>query len=317
MENNKTDKCKYEGEPKYQNKIDAEIKLELREYFDNHIRNIRDLEGNLQQRFEQRIKDYKQDLEDTIKRYAKIVTAVVTIMTLIGGGVIYRAYKQAISRGIEKGGKQIQDQISSRLDQEFKTKRIRGIIENAAKKYIKEEAEVFLSDKIEKLLVPLEEKMKLYNIADKAEGGSKAAYLELQKVAKREKGDIAMIAKTKLISIKRTLDIYSIIPGVYPNITYKKPSGDIPIEMMSFDEVINVMENDPNMTTIYRAACMVYISHKPDKEILQKALQVLETSDSLPTCAAFMGVLYNKVGPDAAFLDFENWIKICREKLKN
>ncbi len=86
---------------------------------------------------------------------------------------------------------------------------------------------------------------------------------------------------------------------------------------MSFDDVINVMENDPNMTTIYRAACMVYISNKPNKEILQKALKVLKTSDSLPTCAAFMGVLYHKVGPNAAVLDFENWIRICREELKN
>ncbi|CAG1022109.1 hypothetical protein DOJK_01447 [Patescibacteria group bacterium] len=189
MENN-TDRCKSEGEPKYQNKSNAETKLESKEYLDSRIHDF--------DRIDQKVKDYKQELISLIRWYC----GVFGIVVVIGGW--------GVSYGIMN---QLKSLLSSRLDKEFESEKIQKLIEDKAKEFTEKRAETFLSDKIKELLVPLEEKMKLYNIADRAEGGSKAAYLELQEVVKRENGDIAMIAKTKLISIKRTLDIYSIIPG--------------------------------------------------------------------------------------------------------
>jgi len=318
MENNKTDKCQNEGGEKNQHKSDTEIKLELREYFDNHIRDIRDIENTLQQRFEQKIKDYKHELEDSIKQYKKIGAVVIGIITFFGAGGIYQgyqAYKQAISRGIEKGQNQISNQISSRLDQEFEAKNIKRLIENTAKDYTEKEAKNYISDEVRKVTTPFNELFNIYILSDKAQNGSRSAYIQLRSIAIQQTNN-GIVAKSRLINIQKTLEIYKHTPLIYPNLIYKTADKDIPIEEFSLDQVVKMMEEDPAMSDSYRAACMVYIKNKPHKEVLQKAFEVLKMSESLPACAAFMGVLSDIIGLKAAPLDFEGWIKICEEELK-
>ena len=82
------------------------------------------------------------------------------------------------------------------------------------------------------------------------------------------------------------------------------------------DEIVEKMQN-PNISEENRHTGMVYIKRiRPKKKIFKKALKVLETSNSLPTCAAFMGVLSAISESKADFLDFEGWIKICQGELE-
>ncbi len=72
----------------------------------------------------------------------------------------------------------------------------------------------------------------------------------------------------------------------------------------------------PSTSDNFRYTLMVYIKGdtktkgKPKDEILKKALDLFKNSDSLPTCAAFSGILNEISDKKAAFLDFDNWIKI-------
>ncbi|NQS88205.1 hypothetical protein HQ584_00190 [Patescibacteria group bacterium] len=91
--------------------------------------------------------------------------------------------------------------------------------------------------------------------------------------------------------------------------------GEIPFEKLSLDEIVRRMHN-PTRPDSYRHTYMVYIEDKPKKEIYQAALTMFHTSDSLPTCAAFCGILSEISEQKAGFLDFDGWTKICEEELR-
>lgn len=69
---------------KIQNLSNAEIKLELIEYFDKHIRDIRNLEDNLKRDFNHKVEKYKNELDKTIKWYITIFGSIVIFIGIAG-----------------------------------------------------------------------------------------------------------------------------------------------------------------------------------------------------------------------------------------
>lgn len=178
MENNKTDK---ESKEKIQNPSNAEIKLELREYFDKHIRDIRNLEDNLKKDFDQKVEKYKNEIDKTIKRY---ITLFGGIILFIGTSGIYGLYswstlqitsfrdqsktnletdvsefKSQIKVSLNKEVDSIRGTILSRLDQEFKTENITRLIEDKAKKYTEKKSKKYISNKFKGAMISFRKRM--------------------------------------------------------------------------------------------------------------------------------------------------------------
>ena len=155
----------------------------------------------------------------------------------------------------------------------------------------------------------------VYILADSALNGSKTAYIQLKAIAV-QKTDHGIAARGRLVEIQKSLLLYRQSPTFYQGLVKKTDNEQVPYENLSLDEIVDNMVS-PTLPDNYRHVCMVYIKNKPREEIFKKALQVLHTSDSLLTCAAFCGVLSEISDNKAAFLDFEGWIKICENELKS
>ena len=154
----------------------------------------------------------------------------------------------------------------------------------------------------------------VYVCADTALNGSKAAYILLRNIASQQTR-YGLVATNKMIEIQKNLQLYLNTPAMYQSLTIKTATGDIPCETLSLNDIVAAMEN-PALPDNYRHTCMVYIKAKPKEEILKKALEVLKTSNSLPTSAAFCGVLAEISENKAGFLDFDGWIEICQRELE-
>lgn len=154
----------------------------------------------------------------------------------------------------------------------------------------------------------------VYVCADTALNGSKAAYIQLRNIASQQT-NYGLVARNKMIEIQKNLQLYLNTPTMYQSLTFKTATGDIPYDKLSLNDIVAAMEN-PALPDNYRHTCMVYIKGKPKEEIVKKALEVLKTSDSLPTSGAFCGVLAEILETKAGFLDFDGWIEICQKELE-
>ncbi|MBW2149262.1 MAG: hypothetical protein JRG73_02615 [Deltaproteobacteria bacterium] len=178
---------------------------------------------------------------------------------------------------------------------------------------------VKMSEEMLKTMETLAKVQKVYEFADHAQMGSKAAYLSLKEFAAHREKVYGRVAKIRLLEINRDLQIYRQIPRFYEGLAKITNKETIPFEKLSLDEIVRFM-NDPTMSHKERHTCMVYIKKKPKEEVFKKALEVLKNSDSLYTCAAFCGVLSEVSIKKSKFLDsfpfdFEEWISVCEEEL--
>ena len=306
----------------------AELKLEFREYADEHFRR---LDSDLQGRFDQRTKAHMEDLRSTVRRYA---TVAVIGLTLVGASGIYAAYKESVN--------QVKDLISSRVDREFETPRIQQIVGETAKDYTQKEAQNYISSQVELAISPFRNEMEntisranvevqnlselfhVYALGDSAENGSRKAYDELRYIAAGG-ARRAAIARERLVKVERDLRIYQDMPTeTSEQLIATTPSGKVSYRNFDLDELIRRME-DPFLPAHYRRLCMPGIKFKPKKQILEKALEVLLKSHSLPTCAAFCGVLRalldegvfgERPEGQPAFLDFQSWRALCEAELR-
>lgn len=178
MENNNTVK---ESKEKIQNPSNAEIKLELREYFDKHIRDIRNLEDSLKKDFDQRVEKYKNELDKTIKRYITIFGGIIIFIGIAGFvGLFTRSkseiksfteqtknnletdvstFKDQIKVSLNKEVDSIRGTILSRLDQEFKTENITRLIEDKAKEYTEKKSKKYISNKFKGAMISFRKRM--------------------------------------------------------------------------------------------------------------------------------------------------------------
>lgn len=177
MENNKTGK---ETE-KIQNLSNAETKLELIEYFDKHIRDIRNLEDNLKRDFDHKVEKYKNELDKTIKWYITIFGRIVIFIGIAGFvGLLtwsksqirsfrdqtktnlqsdISTFKAQIKESLNKEVDSIRGTILSRLDQEFKTGNITGLIEDKAKEYTAKKSKKYISNKFKGAMISFRKRM--------------------------------------------------------------------------------------------------------------------------------------------------------------
>jgi len=299
-----------------------EPKLEIRDYIETRIFNEKkEMVYDLEKEF----KSHKKEINVNINsRFSKQYMIVITILGALGFTSFF-----GIRWYINKVASDIKEKISNRLDDEFKTEKIQNLIENKAKKYTEKAAKGYISKKVQEAIIPFQNKMKImvektdedaqelneilniFVLSDNAQN-SRKAYTKLNNIAELQT-KYSNIAKYKLIEIRKNLDFYRQSPVMYQDLAY----GDkkLPVKQLSLDEIILIMEN-PTVTDKNRRVCMIYIKNKPKKEVLQKALGVLKKSDSLPTCAAFCGILNEIADTKAEFLDFKGWIKICEKELQ-
>lgn len=274
------------------------------------------------------IKNDREELTKEIKKRNKY-----SFWSLIGVLlVVISIFGLSIPQAIKTGKLEIQEQIMNRIDKEFETPRIQALIDSAAIEFIENKADTFYQERVEQTIgsfriemdtvlekgrlktQKLSELFDIYIIADEAEAGSKNAYLDLS----RYETDTTIngkIAYLKLVSIIRELRIYKQIPTAYQQLYFVEFDNEISFDVLSLDEIVERMEN-PTMSHETRSYCMPYIKRKTNKEIFEKSIDVLENSDSLPTCAAFCGVLYEISEKRTDFLDFDGWTIICEENLK-
>lgn len=237
-----------------------------------------------------------------------------------------------IKRSINNKVDIIEKQVENRIGEEFKTKTIQDLIEKKVEEYIEGEAEQFITVKINKGMTLFQTQIentlkeadneveKLGNLAAiqfvavRAQNGSKAFYTQLKEAAKQLTPSGAF-ARARLIEIEKDLQVYRQAPDIYHELIRETSDGKkVPYKELSLDEIVKQMSKG-SMHDTYRRTCMIYIKEKPKMEVFAKALSVFETSDYLPTCAAFCGVLSEISDEKAKFLDFDAWIKICKEQL--
>ena len=299
----------------------AEVKLGLREYLDSLAEK---LDKETHARVERWFKDYKEGIDRKVKRPWLVFVVILGLLGLTSFSGIYQTYRWGVA--------QIQKQISSRLDNEFRTERIRDLIDEKAKLYVETEAQKYISKRVEETIAPFQKEIKgivesankdlenvnqflqIYQLSDRARIDSKSAYLELVALATGQ-STYASVAKNHLIEIQKHLQLYRDTPSFYQELMAITDQGQIPYEKLPLDEIVRRMHN-PTMPDNYRHTCMVYIRDKPKKEIYQVALTVFRTSNSLPICAAVCGVLSEISEQKAGFLDFDGWSKICEEELR-
>jgi len=303
----------------------AEIELVLRDHLDDNFRKLRkDLEETLYER----LKDHKEELDTSVRRYGKraltFLSLVAVIMTILGLGGIYQAYRRGMAF--------VEKQVSERLEQEFQTERITNLVDAKAKQYTETEAQKYISKQVQATITPFQNELRdavsradsevgnlnslfvVYLLADEAQIGSKKAYIELQDLAAKSTPQ-GKVARNSMIQIVRSLQRYQQPPVMYQDLQANEDRGVIPFKQLSLDEIVERMEN-PYFPDEYRHTCMVYVQEKPRGEVFRKVLEVLQHSDSLPTCAAFCGVLSKISDEKSPFLDFEGWIRVCQSQLR-
>lgn len=306
----------------------AEMKLELFEYIDKKTVDVR---SDLRAEFDRNVKSYKEALNRENRRYFRIAIIVLGILgfTSIGGlfGTtkwITHKTKAALETEIEN----IQGQVSQRLNDEFKSERIQGLIENKAKEYTEGRAEQYISDQVDKTITPFSEEIRnlvreantqldnlreIIELDDDARFGSRNAYQKLHSLALGNSA-FSTMAKRRIIVLSRDISIYRHPPGFYEGLTFKKGETTISAKELSTKELFESIE-DTMISDKIRHTLMVYIIQKPKNEIYIEALRILRSSDSLPASAATCGILSKILGEKAQFLEYDKWIHICENEI--
>jgi hypothetical protein len=310
------DKPKQKKEAASRRQSNPQTKLELIEYVDKRMRN---LECDLQERFNQRVKDYKQELKDMAKTERWIIWVILAFFGVAGGLGFWGAYSQVSNR------------VLNRLDEEFKTERIRTLIDVKAKEHTEARVNTYVDSRVDELLTPFRNEMQdalnqasgqleklntlfaVFVTADNAKNGSKSSYLELKRYAAEDRTQVGIAARERLRDIERDLQVYRNVPGVHIGLSVSTERGKVKLKDLPLDEIVKVML-DPLVSHDRRRRCMPYVTKRPKHEVLQKAMVVFR-SDSLPTCAGFCGVLSHMLGNEAEFLDFDGWLEACEKEL--
>lgn len=228
----------------------------------------------------------------------------------------------------------LEQRVNKRVDEEFKKENITTLIEEKAKEYTERVAEKFIAAEINEIITPFKEEMRLALeeanaqvqrlndlfivsfVADKAKNGSKNAYMDLKNFAAKGRTEVGIVARNKLTEIEKYLDMYRSPPSMYRSLVIKTDSGDVAPDKVSLHVLVDMMLKQTDMPDDHRYRLMAYIVSRPKEEIFREALIVFE-SDSLPTCAAFCGILSRISDEKANFLDFDAWTKICQKQVIN
>lgn len=119
---------------------DIKTKLELREYFDKHLRDIRNLEDSQKKEFEQKVEIYRGKLDKTIKFYISIFGGILLFIGISGLTGLYIWSRSKITSFIDQKKVSLENEVTSirgtifsRLDDEFKKENITILIEDKAK----------------------------------------------------------------------------------------------------------------------------------------------------------------------------------------
>lgn len=306
----------------------VEMKLQLFEYIDKKTADVR---SDLRAEFDRNVKSYKEDLHRENRRYFRIAIIVLGILGFTSIGGIWTTAKWMNLKtkvALEGEVKNIQGQVSQRLNDEFKSERIQGLIENKAKEYTEGRVEQYISDQVDKTITPFSEEIRnlvseantqldnlreIIELDDAARFGSRNAYQKLHSLALGNSAFSAM-AKRRIIVLNRDLSIYRHPPSFYQGLTFKKGGNTVSAEKLSTKELFESIE-DTMISDKIRHTLMVYIIKKPRNEICIEALRILRSSDSLPASAATCGILSMILGEKAQFLEYDKWIHICENEI--
>lgn len=118
---------------------DIKTKLELREYFDKHLRDIRNLEDSQKKEFEQKVEIYRGKLDKSIKFYISIFGGILLFVGFSGFYGLYIGTKSKITSFINQEKVSLENEVNSirgtiftRLDDEFKNPNITKLIKDKA-----------------------------------------------------------------------------------------------------------------------------------------------------------------------------------------
>jgi len=227
--------------------------------------------------------------------------------------------------------------VEEKIIDEFRTDRIASLIDEHTKRYVEEESKSSIHEQVNSTIRPylidfeqlldstksdLENLSKLARvriIAEKAINGSKSSFDDLCLFV-NDTSEIGNFAAEKVKEVVQNLMIYKDTPkGMRFSYSIEKNGKSVGISELSIKEIASIMER-PNVTHAERHSAMADIYEKHQiRETYIAALDILENSDSLPTCAAFCGVLRKiydgEIPSTAIFLAFDYWEDICREEL--
>jgi hypothetical protein len=240
--------------------------------------------------------------------------------------------KKSMNDEIDK----VQQQVNSRIDEEFKKDKIQSLIEDKAREYAKISAQQYIATEVNEVITPFKNEIKntthdaneqiqklnnlyyILYIANHAKSGSKSAYLSLIQYATKGRPEEVAIAIDNLKQIIRDLNRYRHVAGqssLARRDLYRNDVNNIQICIKddSVDALTDYLIKEA-ATDDDRQVLMEYISKKPKDEIFNKAIQVFD-SDSLPACAIFCGILsdISEENPEPDFLNFGAWAEICRK----
>lgn len=315
------------------------LKLEIQQFARGELHVLKQ---DLREILERDLKEHKRDVQTRNRRFFAVAITVVTI--LVGGDIwtvrdtLRRLEKQAqdaVNREVEgvrarasatlaSEVQSVRLAVSDRLNREFETPRLRALVEEKAKEYAERQARQYLTQKVDQSLQPVNEKMNrsateienLRNLlfaAEQAMDGDLRAYLQLVAVA-REQSERGRIAAGKLTAILRDLSQYRQPPGFYENLALTLPNGkQVPLNEISTGELFRMLQ-DPTLDVNRRRAMMAYIVNKPKPEVVSSSIQVLNTSQYLPTIAATCGILGAVFNNQSQFLNVQWWLDFLKKQ---
>jgi hypothetical protein len=152
-------------------------------------------------------------------------------------------------------------------------------------------------------------------LEDVARLGSRKAFSKLKEIAVR-RDSFGTMAKRRVALLEKELLIFRSVPGFYSGLTITQDGKKQSVDELPTSELFLHLEG-PSIAKEHIPAMMAHIAKKPKNEVYLYAKRILESSDSLPACAATCGILSKMVGEKAPFLAFDDWSKVCQQELDN
>jgi len=137
----------------------SDIKVELLQFANTQVHVVKE---EIREMLRTDVDGHKKEIKRQNWRAIKIGLTVLSL--LVGANVLtlYRGYQWAQNRvkeALETEVRSIRKTVSERLDQEFQTKRIRTLIEERAKEYTEKQAQLYITESVEKSFKPLSVKL--------------------------------------------------------------------------------------------------------------------------------------------------------------
>lgn len=317
------------------------LKLDLLQFAKQEMHVVK---GDVREALRGDIVEHRNHLDGRITRWVRIAAAAFSI--LMGGDIwawysfkariedasrreieqIRREVHLEATKTLESELARIRTQVSSRIDREFQTTRIRDLVDQKAREYTERQAGQRIAQAVGESVKPyvasasksaedLNALRTILFVGERASDGSVPDYVRLTELG-RQQTEVGQIARTKIAAINRNLSLFNSPPGAYIGLSFTDTNGKTTeVGQLSTAAIFDLIAA-PSTLNEYRHTMMAYAKGKPKAEVAKEALRILSKSQHLPALAATCGILRAIYGDRAAQLDVARWLAFLQSEIQ-